>query len=412
MFLKISKLLFLILIFSLGFMQPSLRFLKYRIPLTELIFLILFVFFLAAVFKREIKIRFGSFYIPLVFYFFSLLVSTIFSANIKISFVKLFGEIYLLCLAILAFNLIDSREFFKKICFSWLAATFFGCAVCLISVLLFYLDRNNLLLNYTLSLYGSLPSGNYPRIQGTFSNPNMLCNYLNASLIFGLIAFKFGWLKKELCVIFALIFAITTAFTISPGIGGILLTLGVWCGIYFKENKNNLAALASFFVGISGAILFFLSTLPSPVNFPAQIEPSPRVLCWFSAWEIFTNNFIYGLGVGANAANITYTDLSGNIEYLKDAHQLWLNVAAQQGIIGLAAILFITVFFARKIFPLNFGKSDFDFIRVSLGLAFCGVFICQGFIGSYEDARYLWILIGLLGFFSLPNNKTEFAETE
>lgn len=94
-----------------------------------------------------------------------------------------------------------------------------------------------------------------------------------------------------------------------------------------------------------------------------------------------------------DAASVSYLSVNGQ-QYLGDAHQLWLNIAAQQGLVGLIAILFLTVWFFRKSLPLNINEFP---LKTALGLGFIGTFIYQGLGGSFEDARHVWVLIGLLG---------------
>lgn len=337
---------------------------------------------------RRNKIRLSWFYLPLGLYFFSLCLSTYFSEEFRTSSIKLLGNILLLGLAILAFNLVDDNRKFRQIGMAWLSATFLVCFVSLASLILFYLQRDNVILLETLSHYGSLPTGNYPRIQSTFFNPNMMCNYLNISVCFLLLAFKFNWLKKEVLYIFTILFIITTFFTVSPGIGGILLVVGLW----FWLDLKGVFAKISLIGGILGAVFFFLTVLPSPTNFPAEFEPSPRVLTWFSAAETLSKSPFVGRGIGLDAGYVVYDSPNG-VQTLSDAHQLWLNVAAQQGLIGLFVILFLTIWFFRRSLPFDLQNTP---IKTALGLAFFGTFCYQGLIGSFEDARHLWVLLGLL----------------
>jgi hypothetical protein len=53
----------------------------------------------------------------------------------------------------------------------------------------------------------------------------------------------------------------------------------------------------------------------------------------------------------------------------------------------------LTVWFFRRSLPFDLEN---DPVRTALGLAFIGAFCFQGLIGSYEDARHLWVLLGLL----------------
>lgn len=381
--------LFWLVVFSLPFVNfPNLRNFGFSIQTTDLLFVLTGLIWLVYLVLRKNKIRFSWFYLPLTLYFLSSCLSTVYSENQRTSFIKLLGNILLLGLAVLAFNLVDDAKKFRQIGMAWLSATLLVCFVSCASLILFYFQRDNPILLETLSHYGSLPSGNYARIQSTFFNPNMMCNYLNISVVFLLLAYKFKWLKREVLWIFTALFAVATFFTVSPGMGGIVLVVGIWFWLDLKGVFSKLFLLG----GILGAIFFFLSVLPSPTNFPNKIEPSPRILTWFSAVETLKKYPILGRGIGLDAGYVVYESPNGQ-QTLGDAHQLWLNVAAQQGIIGLFIILFLTVWSFRRSLPFNIEKSP---LKTALGLAFIGTFIYQGLIGSYEDARHLWILLGLL----------------
>jgi O-antigen ligase len=392
---------FWLVVFSLPFVNfPNLRNFGFSIQTTDLLFVLTGLIWLIYLVLRKNKIRFSWFYLPLIVYFLSSCISTIYSENQRTSFIKLFGNVLLLGLSVLAFNLVDDDKKLRKIGMAWLSATFLVCIVSLISLILFYFQRDNPILLETLSHYGSLPTGNYARIQSTFFNPNMMCNYLNISVGFLLFAFKFRWLKKGVLGAFTILFAIALFFTLSPGIGGILLTVGLWLWLDLKLIKPLFAKL--FLVGgILGAVFFFLTVLPSPTNFPSKFEPSPRVLTWYSAFQTLQKYPIVGRGIGLDAGYVIYNSPNGQ-QILGDAHQLWLNIAAQQGLIGLAVIIFLTIWFFRKSLPFDLEKTPF---KTALGLAFIGTFCYQGLIGSYEDARHLWVLLGLLASSSeLENN--------
>jgi putative inorganic carbon (hco3(-)) transporter len=361
-----------------------------RLPITDFLFLITFIiWFLTLIFKKQ-KFRFSWFYVPLIIYFIALTLSTVFSQNPKNSLIKLLGEIYLLGLAVLTFNLVKDFEFAKKTILTWVFATSFVCVVSLITLTIFYIDRDNSLLNNTLSHYGTLPSGNYPRIQSTFLNPNMLCNYFNIGAMFAVLAYKFNWLNHKLFYIFALIFSISVFFTLSPGIGAILLCLGLWFWLEFNEKGKFVLSKISLVGGIISALFFFIISLVSPANLA---EPSARILTWKSAWQTFLEYPIFGKGLGENVANVRFTDINGNQQFLTDAHNLWLNVGGESGIFGILAITFLSIYLVKKSIIFKFRKNS---IQTACGLAFLGTFFYQGLVGSFEDARHLWVLIGLL----------------
>jgi ABC-type enterochelin transport system permease subunit len=74
---------------------------------------------------------------------------------------------------------------------------------------------------------------------------------------------------------------------------------------------------------------------------------------------------------------------------------MWLNVAGQTGILGLFALCYLCVFLFRRTNVFSFANQK-SILQTVLGIAFLNAFLYQGLSGSYEDARHLWILIGLL----------------
>jgi hypothetical protein len=75
---------------------------------------------------------------------------------------------------------------------------------------------------------------------------------------------------------------------------------------------------------------------------------------------------------------------------LTDAHNVFLNVGAQSGLFAAAAIFALCIFVLIPVFGPN-GE-----VHLWLMAAFAASFIIQGLTGSFEDARHLWVLIGLI----------------
>lgn len=402
---KITKWLFFILIFSLVFMQPYVYVAGFRATLTDVIFLFTFSLWILALLTKQAQFRWHSFYWLLLFYFAAMLVSAVFSVNPRTSFVKLTAEIYLLSLPILTFNLIENERDLKRSLQIWLAAT--GLLILLggLTVFLFYFQRENPLLHYTLFSYGSLPPGNYPRVHLTFLNANMLCNYLSVSLMFLLIFQKLGWINRKIFYTFLGGILFCAAFTVSPGLGGIALSFGVWCWICFRQSKP-FSARTILAGGIYSAAAFLIATMIAPslhktapftIDVPLiekTVAPSARIMTWTASWQTFIEYPLAGRGVGQDACDVRYFDLTERMQTLTDAHNVFLNVAAQMGIFGLLAIISIIFYLTRKTFPLIFDGTSRSVFRIGFGLAFVSAFFYQGIAGSYEDARHLWILIG------------------
>jgi putative inorganic carbon (hco3(-)) transporter len=405
MLFRAAQICFLLLVFSLCLMQPFFYFSGLRVIATDFLFLLTFALWFSALIFKQTKFRRHEFFWLLVFYFLTMAVSVVFSVNPRSSFIKLLAELYLLSLPVLAFNLIETESELRRALNVWLAATGFVVSVGIVSIFVFYFDRDNRLLYYTLFSFGSLPPGNYPRLMLTFLNANMLCNYLSVSLLILLILRKLG--RVNLKIFFALLagILICSVFTVSAGLGGIALCLGVWLWLEYKKS-NAFVARSSLIAGVLAAAAFVLALLISPnlhatapfvVDLPfseTQIAPSARIMTWADSWKTFLENPLTGRGLGQDACYVTYFDSSGFMQTLTDAHNVWLNVAAQTGVFGLLAISLIIYYLTRRTFPLNFDRNEESIYRIGFGLAFFGAFVYQGVGGSYEDARHLWVLVG------------------
>jgi hypothetical protein len=408
-----------ILIFSLGFMQPYVYFSDVRIPATEFIFLACFALWILYLIAARKFPRKGNLYIPLALYLSAFIISTIFSTDFRTSAVKVLGEIYLFFLAVLTFNLIDSKEKMRRIVKIWLAATFVCAIISAISFILFYVDRSNTLLIYTLSHYGTLPPGNYPRVQSSFLNPNMLCNYLTVGFVMLFAAAKLKYIGRVVFYFLLVFISFAAALTISPGLGAFFLAAGFWLNKIFKEKKQNSMAHLSFAGGIAAAIVFFLASVFTPIPtetspfyleipfIEKRIDPSSRVIAWQTSIETFAVYPIFGKGVGTDVANARFLNPSGSMETLTDAHQMWLNVAGQTGIFGFIALCFLCFYFYRRAAFSNLDGEQ-NTLQTAFGIAFIGAFLYQGLTGSFENARHLWVLMGLLASVAA----SDFSKTE
>jgi hypothetical protein len=408
MTLKICKWLFLLFIVSLPLIRPfNTDVFGFQAPYADFVFLAVFAFWLIALVRGETKFKRDKFYLFIAFYAFALIISTVFSIEPKRSFFKLLGEFYLFAIAVLAFNLAQDKSFYKQIAIAWLIGTGLTVLASVAGFVLFYLGYKTQADNYFLSHFGSLPAGNYPRIHALFANANMMCNFLNVSLMLAVLAEKAGWLKRIWARIVQIGIWFAAVFTFSAGLGGMVLSLGIWFWALFRENKKPLFSKIALASALIFAALVFCSTLISPdtsnttqeFSIPfsdKKIEASVRVLVWENSLDNFREFPFVGKGTGTNAAALQYVTLSGDHQILLDAHNIWLNVLGQTGLLGLTAFALLTVFLITRC-NLRFDElNERNLIHLALSCAFVGAFLYQGLSGSYEDARHLWVLFGLL----------------
>lgn len=408
MTLRISKWLFLLLVVSLPLVRPfNVRLFGLLVPSTDFIFLLAFGFWLIAALRGETKLRYGKLYFFLAFYGFALTVSTVFSSRPEQSIYKLPGAFYLISLCVLTFNLAQSAEFFKRITQAWLFGTGLTILASLAGFVLFYAGYKTEANNYFLSHFGSLPAGNYPRIHALFANANMMCDFLNVSVMLAVLAARIGWVGKIWARILYLGIGFAAFFTLSPGLGGLFLSLGVWLWANLRSAGRKTFAVSACFLGIILALAFFAAALVSPdtpntnqdFELPfveKKFEPSSRVLIWQSSLETVRKFPFLGRGTGTDVASVEYTTLSGDSQFLTDAHNVWLSVFGQLGFFGFVAFASLCAFLLSRCKFLLADNAEKSLVRLALSCAFLGAFWYQSWQGSFEDARHLWILFGLL----------------
>ncbi|MEA3033114.1 MAG: hypothetical protein QOH86_1130 [Sphingomonadales bacterium] len=401
-----ARALLLLLIFSLAFMRPSFRLLGFNGTPTDLIFIPLVLSWAAALLLRQAPLRWGRAHWLLAGYFAALTLSALASGHPGASAAKLASQVYLLSLPVIALSLIRDDADLRRAVRFWLAGTAVTAMVAVAALLLFYLDRQNPFLRHMLFYSGTLPHGNYPRVRLTFLNGNLLCNYLTVSLCLLLVAQRSRWITPTRGRLLGAGVALSAVLTISPGLGGFALALALWLWLCRRDSSPAFTRLA-LAAGIGAAVLFVAAMTVTPILHPTApflihlpgtaliLAPSGRLMTWMAAWRNFLADPLFGRGIGHDSVYVPYLDPSGHLQKLTDAHNSFLNLAAQCGVVGLVAFLLLLAFILRRTFPMRFLPGDANVVRLGLGLALLNGFAYQGLGGSFEDARHLWVLLGL-----------------
>lgn len=383
---------FLVLVFSLGFMQPTIFVGGLALPVTDAFFVVTFCIWLLAMVLRKVEFQFGWFYLLLGLYAVGVLPSVLFSENPTLSSIKYLGVLYLIGLAVMTFNVVRSVEMFKKVILVWLAASALTSIVGTLTVAFFYFGITNFVTDFSMHHFGSLPPGNYPRLQSTFLYPAMLCNYLTVSLLLLFAARKIDLIGRTAFGVLAVLFAITIAFTFTPGVGGVMLAAGLWFWAVYKESGRPLLSKAALSGAVLSALIFlFIASVPLVDGFVPQ-----RPLTWLSAINTFLTHPIFGKGLGLPVADIYFLPPGGGMQLLTDAHNIVISVAAQSGLVGLIPLILICIFVIRRFSLIAFPAGSASILRCSLGISFISAFLYQGLLGSFEETRHLWVLIGLI----------------
>lgn len=395
---------FLVLIFTLGFMQPSWLFHGLALVPTDVAFLTTAALALLAISSGQIAVPYHRFYVVLGFYAVGLGLSAAFSDDQGLSVLKLVGEYYLIALAVLTFLVATSQDMLRRIVRAWLAATAVGSAVSTLAVVFFYLGITNFITAIAFHHYGSLPPGNYVRIQGTFIYPAMLCNYLTVSILMLLAARRLAWVGRSSFVVLLIIYSITAIFTFTPGLGSLMLGVAIWSWLDLRTQDRPASAGVLLVAGIIAAIAFQLvsafTVIPTETSpyfaeiWGLRIDPTQRLLAWTEALRVFAAHPFFGKGAGLPTVAVTFLPPDGRMQLITDAHNTFLNIAAQAGLAAFLPLILLCVSLTRRVLP--FSLEPADVLRTALGIAFVCGFVLQGLVGSFEDGRHLWVLMGLI----------------
>jgi hypothetical protein len=366
-----------------------------------------FVFLLCAaawiVQERSAIFRWSRFHSCLAAYAIAVTISASISEAFAFSAVKAVGKFYLIAIAILTWHFVDSLDSLRRLTLAWLAATAVVVSAGVLGTAAFYAGlRNpdvNLVLHHT---FGSLPSGNYPRMEGFFEFPAILCNYLGISWMLALMAATAGWIRWRTAAIIGLPLFTVDALTLTPGLGGIFLSTGVFIYVWLK-GLSKLTRIAALAGGILIAAVSFASAAVALFRFTdgrmtipllaGDIFPSHRSTAWATAFETFTQHPLFGRGVGMPVSNAVVTDPAGGVHLLADAHNTYLSVLGETGVIGFAAFSLIVFAAATALRRARTAYANHA-IPLCLLLALADAFFFQSLVGSFEDSRHVWVLFG------------------
>jgi O-antigen ligase len=249
------------------------------------------------------------------------------------------------------------------------------------------------------------------RVSGTIGDPNELAAVLVGGTVLaaGLSAtLRRAPLLRLAAVVASLLCAGGIFLSLSRG-GLVALGFSLVAAILVAGRRWRLHAIVLAIVVASGAFVYF--------GFYAGHDASTRVTSfgrgtgradiWTVGWRMVEAHPVRGVGVGNfKTASIHYLLAPGAIlrdEFIVDtpkvAHNTYLQVLAELGIVGAALFLAIIGFSllcilrAARIFE-RLGDTNMELLSRSLLIALFGVLAADFFI-SEEFSKQLWLLLGL-----------------
>lgn len=331
--------------------------------------------------------------------------------------VKLVAYATLVLLPVLTVRIVDRPARMRLVLAAWAAGAALTVAIGIVGLLAFYLGPKSL--DQLLGCgYGNLKAGPYPRLCAPFRHPNMFQNYLNIAVPLGL-AMAWGRVRAVWLAVALVVTGIVSVFTLSTAfaglLGGVLIVLmRVWRG----PSGLRAVTLAGLGAATGGAaLLLTLATIAGPVpsgqgHIPIgsrdlRLMDESRPSIWRGALRTFLDHPIIGYGYGTEVSVVTDPrafvpkDKQPFVTYpvkphRMEAHNVWLSVAGQAGIIGLGAFLFLLSCLWRPAWRL-LRSPDEGWRRLGTGLAaaFVGAFLYHGLFAAIEEARHEWALFAL-----------------
>jgi len=254
----------------------------------------------------------------------------------------------------------------------------------------------------------------FPRIYATFPTPNDFGCYLVSVIPFALICFfaKVGFklFRFFYLGLFLLLFT-CILLTVSRGAWIAFLSAMLFMSIWIRVLSVFFLAVGIF---IATTHQFYFPVLKNRLSnffiFSDSIDYDRRAI-WQAAWKMFMSKPWIGLGLGTFMHNFNKFVTPGYRYGIPYAHNCYLQMSCEIGIIGLASFLLIlTLFFYEGIKIIrNQQKTFFWYILVASLAAVLGYSVQMAVdttFYSLDLGLLFWILLGL-GIAAMKNIKLE-----
>ena len=257
------------------------------------------------------------------------------------------------------------------------------------------------------------------RTVSLFNNPNILGVYLAMVFPLALMITLPGYSTRVRIIggIISAFIVVCAVFTFSRSawialvFGGLLFAVMISPkGILWIFPAGGLAVIASLvFPETIGARLINFVTMSDSAN-------SYRVAVWNSSWDLLSDVFAGGIGMGEEAFKTAYVNFASmGTQYAMHSHSLYIQIAIQLGIVGLAAFLIALFVIARKSYSASVNPiSDRELMRCNkASIAGAASLLVAGmFDYTWYNFRVFFIFWALLGFACATVNLSEKVRIE
>jgi len=254
--------------------------------------------------------------------------------------------------------------------------------------------------------------GDTGRLGGAGVNPNQLGAYLSVAMVFAAAFFanrRSPAIARWAALVAAGLAAVSLFLTLSRGA---LLGLGVALLVapLAVGRGRRAAALALVVLTIAGATTWFVAVAPASavnrITHPAYGGGAGREDLWRVGWRMVDNHPILGVGAGNfSVASIHYLLRPGATQRDKyivgpskePAHNIYLTVLAELGVVGLALFIVIlvaclrSVILAARAFAAR-GDPTMELLARALFIGLVGLLVTE-FFSTALYSKQLWFLL-------------------
>lgn len=241
------------------------------------------------------------------------------------------------------------------------------------------------------------------RVFSTFENPNVLAEYL-IMLIPLAIALVFDSSKhsaKGVALVTLAASVLCLVFTWSRGAWlGFIFGVLVFLLIYSKKILAALFALTALIPFLPFVLPDSVINRFSSIGNIADSSTSYRVNIWTGVMRMLKDHWFTGIGTGLPAFSKVYPGYSlSGIESAPHAHNLFLQIITEHGVVALIIFILIIFLFVQSVF--SFGKYESGKSKLTASALMCGILavLLQGLTDyiwyNYRVYLIFWLVIGL-----------------
>ena len=256
---------------------------------------------------------------------------------------------------------------------------------------------------------GYLAEGMIARVNATFVDPNIFARYLVLAIVANLVLQFFNTLRWKRFVYFGSLLGLLGALAITLSRSGVVTLVAVLVLMVILIPRKQIIQPIGV-LGLIGAVIvasrptIWQRLLTFREGFGAL--DAQREYLWKVSWAMFKDHPIFGVGLGGfQQAFLTHylsmKTVIPDVEGVTLSHTTILTIAAELGVMGLAALAWVWVALVRALKHLRKGLLNQNGLeRYIPGVGYF-LWITAVFISSQAEARFfedpiIWISMGMM----------------